>query len=259
MRYPRILAYGAQVSRRRLLFRWYWWLERRIAPGLRPSQDLYEALLARRVGPSTRWLDLGCGHRVLPEWRHEAEQQLVGRAALVVGTDYDFPSLRTHRSIRYRCRSDASHLPFADESFQLVTANMVAEHLPDPATVFGEARRVLRRGGVFIFHTPNRRSYVVQVGRLLPQRLKERLARVLHKRRSADLFPTYYRANTAEQIGALARQVGLESVEIQTVTTGAMLAVVLPAAAVELLWIRLLMTPRMARFRPNIIATLRKP
>jgi ubiquinone/menaquinone biosynthesis C-methylase UbiE len=245
--------------RRRLLFRWYWWLERRIAPGLKPSQEVYEEALAERVGPTTRWLDLGCGNRVLPDWRRDAELHLVGRAALVVGTDYDLSSLRRHRSIRCRCRSDASRLPFVDDSFDLVTANMVAEHLEDPASVFAEACRVLRRGGVFVVHTPNSRSYVVRVSQLLPRRLKEGLARVLHKRRSGDLFPTYYRANTADQIEALARQVGLETVEVRTLTTAAILAVVPPAAALELMWIRLLMRPRMVRFRPNMIATLRKP
>src|SRR5262249_4707508 len=64
-----------------------------IAPGLRYSQLFYEDQLRRLVGPTVDWLDLGCGHHVLPPWRGDAERTVVGRCRSVTGIDYDLPSL----------------------------------------------------------------------------------------------------------------------------------------------------------------------
>jgi SAM-dependent methyltransferase len=44
-------------------------------------------------------------------------------------------------------------LPFAAGSFDLVSANMVLEHLPAPEQVFQEIARVLAPGGKFVFLT----------------------------------------------------------------------------------------------------------
>jgi ubiquinone/menaquinone biosynthesis C-methylase UbiE len=42
---------------------------------------------------------------------------------------------------------DAMHLPFCDDSFDLVTANMVLEHLEKPDRVFREIARSFRQVG----------------------------------------------------------------------------------------------------------------
>ncbi len=47
--------------------------------------------------------------------------------------------------------ADAEHLPFAEESFDLVVANQLLPWTPDPQRVFEEVSRVLRKGGVFAF------------------------------------------------------------------------------------------------------------
>jgi ubiquinone/menaquinone biosynthesis C-methylase UbiE len=246
------------MSIRTALYRSYLWLQRRIAPGLEYSQTAYERELARRVGPQTRWLDIGCGHQVLPSWRADAERELVGRAALVVGTDYDLSSLAKHRTISYVCRADATTLPFPDACFDLVTANMVVEHLQHPRDSFAELRRVLRPGGHFVFHTPNARGYATQLARLVPEAIKGRLVRLLDGRPSDDVFPTFYRANTAEQIQTVAAAVGFEVEEVRPITTDAILQMIPPLAALELLWIRKLMRPEASRLRPDLIAALRR-
>jgi ubiquinone/menaquinone biosynthesis C-methylase UbiE len=55
-------------------------------------------------------------------------------------------------------RADAEHLPFKNESFDIVYAYGVLHHTPDTLSAFREAFRVLRRGGQFkcmIYHSPS--------------------------------------------------------------------------------------------------------
>src|SRR5262249_41501087 len=80
--------------------------------------------------------------------------------------------------IRY-CVASAVELPFADSSFDFATAFMSLMDIPETATVFAEARRVLKPGGFLqfsimhpCFDTPHRRNlrnanritYAVEVG-----------------------------------------------------------------------------------------------
>lgn len=240
------------------LFRAYWKLEQRIVPGLDSSQARYESTLRRYVTSATRWLDLGCGRRLLPEWRRDAERELIARASSVVGIDLDLESLRDNESIEHLCLSSVSDLPFADESFSLVTANMVMEHVSDPATMLRELRRVLVPGGHLVFHTPNARAFPTTVARVLPDSVKQRLARVLDGRASKDVFPTHYRANEPADIRRHAEVAGFEIAELEMVSTSAVFSLVLPLALVELLWIRAIRAPSRANLRSNIIAVLRR-
>ncbi|TMQ13401.1 MAG: class I SAM-dependent methyltransferase [Deltaproteobacteria bacterium] len=162
------------------------------------SHDLYEHVLESGVRGDTEWLDLGCGHQILPLWRAEQEKRLVERCRSVVGIDADRPSLSKHRSIKLRVAGNIGRLPWRDESFTLVTANMVVEHLDAPGAQFAEIARVLKPGGVFIMHTPNRRGYSTIAARLIPERIKKRLVYLLEQREAADVFRTFYRANTRD-------------------------------------------------------------
>jgi ubiquinone/menaquinone biosynthesis C-methylase UbiE len=233
-------------------------MQRRIAPTVRYSQAHFEEFLFARAKGATAWLDLGCGHQLLPEWRETAERELLAQVPFVVGVDYDLPSLRAHRSMRNLARADARRLPFRDESFDLVTANMVVEHLDDPDTQFGEVARVLRPGGVFVFHTPNARSYFVALARLLPDAVKRRLVKLLEGREEHDVFPTHYRANRDDDIRRIARKAGLEYDEIRLVSSGAVATVFPPVSFFELLILRQLERPALAHYRSNIICALRK-
>jgi malonyl-CoA O-methyltransferase len=50
-------------------------------------------------------------------------------------------------------QGDAARLPFADNSFDLVFANLLLPWIDEPAAALGEVARVLRHGGVFAFAT----------------------------------------------------------------------------------------------------------
>ncbi|MCK4414010.1 MAG: class I SAM-dependent methyltransferase [Candidatus Eisenbacteria sp.] len=237
----------------------YWRLQNRLVPGLRYSQRVYEDLLRTSQPRCLDWLDLGCGHQLLPPWRQAEESELVSAARLVIGLDYDLQSLRRHRTIRARVRGDIGRLPFADESFDLVTSNMVGEHLAEPARALRETSRVMRRRGRLILHTPNLIGYSTLMARLLPQAIKNVLVRRLEGREEEDVFPALYRMNTPRRIRQLAESTGLRVVDLRLICSQAKFATFAPLALLELLWIRLLIMRGMKPLRTNILAILEKP
>jgi SAM-dependent methyltransferase len=212
----------------------------------------------RYVQSDIAWLDLGCGHRILSEWRLAQEQGLIERCKLVVGVDADIPSLKNHRSIALTICGDISRLPLPSESFDLVTANMVVEHLDKPAVQFHEIFRILKPGGTFLFHTVNAWGYYVLLARLIPERFKKTLVRWFEGRAEEDVFPAHYRANREQDIEQLGRAVGFSEIDVRLLVTSAKFTIVPPLLILELLWIRLLMTKLFRPLRTNIIAALKK-
>lgn len=243
---------------RQALYRLYWKLQARIAPGLIDSQQDYESVLDRCASGNLRWLDVGCGHHLLPTWRFQAEQKLAARAQLLVGVDADQLSLNKHRTIRDRVRGNIGRLPFADGSFNLVTANMVFEHLDDPQAQLREIGRVLAPGGRLIFHTPNKYGYATVLAKAIPESLKSRLVYLLHRRKEEDVFPAFYKINSAADISRLAQSAGFAIEQIEASNSSAQFIVIPPLAVLELLWLRFLMTGAGKALRPNLIAILQK-
>lgn len=221
---------------------------------------IYEEALSERVRAGSVWLDAGCGHRILPSWREEAERLLVATPKMAIGCDLDEPAMRAHRSLRRVVATDLEHLPFGSETIDLVTSNMVVEHLDRPAAVFSEFARVLRPGGRVVIHTPNAYSYFVLGSRLLPSgRFKRRLARTLDGRDESDVFPTRYRANTPARLRSLMEQVGLRQESCRMVANDAVSARISPVlASLELLFIRLTLLRALRLLRVTVLATFVK-
>jgi ubiquinone/menaquinone biosynthesis C-methylase UbiE len=247
------------VTIRKHLYQFSFALQRVIAPGVVYSQNTYERVLYSRVKGVGSWLDMGCGHQLLPEWRKEAEIKLLKLSSEVIGVDLDVRSLKQHRSFTSLVCADAASLPFRERQFDLVTANMVVEHLEVPEIQFREIERILKSGGRFVFHTPNERSYIVWCSKLLPDRVKRILVRILEGRGAEDVFPTYYRANTVAKIKELCDTTGLELEDVELIRNTPLFNFVPPLLLIELLWLRALALPRLANLRTNIICTLRKP
>ena len=171
-------------------------------PGWRPSTHVYQHLVAARLTPTARVLDLGCGRGGVMERLHP-------QAGFVAGLDPDLASLREHRTpaLTLSCGL-AGALPYADDAFDLVCCSWVLEHLAEPARAFAEAARVLAPGGRFIFLTPNARHPLLALNRALTW-TRGRLVDRFYGRAEGDTFPAFYRANTPAQIERLARAAGL--------------------------------------------------
>ena len=239
--------------------RFYWRLKRWIAPDLRYCQDAFEETLESAVDSRSRWLDLGCGHNVLPPWRSDAEKSLTARPRQVVGLDFDLPSLRKHETIAQRVRGDISRLPFHDATFSLVTSNMVFEHLAEPEAQLREIHRVLAPGGELIFLTPNTAGYTTLLARLVPDFLKSRIIEFFEGREEHDIFPTFYRINSPRRIEQAVKASGMVTKEIRLIPSAAQLQKIPPLVFFELIWIRLTMTRLLARFRTNVIVRCVRP
>lgn len=99
-------------------------------------------------------LDIGCGGGFLTN-------ALAQSGHRVSGVDLSQESLRVAAkndatgSVSYQV-ADAYALPFEDQSFDVVCALDLLEHVDLPEKVIQEASRVLRPGGRFFFHTFNR-------------------------------------------------------------------------------------------------------
>jgi SAM-dependent methyltransferase len=174
----------------------------------------------------------------------------------VVGVDLD-PRVMQNPLLDEGVVADITDLPFADNSFDLAFSIFVLEHLPDPAKMVRELRRVLRPGGLFLAITPNRYHYVAMISALTPVSFHK----WFNKRRGRaedDTFPTCYRLNSRRDVRqALVPQFQIEEltmIEVQPNYLTFSTPTFLLGAAYERL---VNSTSWLAGFRVNIIMALR--
>jgi SAM-dependent methyltransferase len=114
----------------------------------------YAADLAERLVPRSlaRVLEVAAGTGVVT--RRLAA--VLPEDVAIVATDLNQPMLDqaaaigVARPVEWR-QADAMRLPFTDASFDAVVCQFGVMFFPDKATALGEARRVLRPGGVLVF------------------------------------------------------------------------------------------------------------
>jgi ubiquinone/menaquinone biosynthesis C-methylase UbiE len=238
-------------------------LKRRIVPDLVWNQEVYGDMLRRYVTSEVTWLDAGCGWRLLGKDLEPLEDTLVSTARFVVGADLEFESLSKHRNITRRVGTALDSLPFPDHSFDLVTCNMVVEHLENPRRSFAELVRVLKSNGALVVHTPNTLNYLVMANQLLkkilPRPFLLRVARLSDGRAASDFFPTFYRANTSRRLRELFSEVGLETEALDTLTAPQpFFRFFAPLAFFELFLMRATMGKTFRRFGADIVIVGRR-
>lgn len=148
-----------------------------------------------------RVLDFGAGRGELLqddeiEYRRRISN-LKGRCARLDGCDVDEVVLQNPFLDHAKVVVPGRALPYADETFDIVIARSVFEHIDDPYGTAGELVRVVKSGGLIAAVTPNRYGYIALTASLVPNRLHVRALRAIQpERRAHDVFPTRYLMNT---------------------------------------------------------------
>jgi SAM-dependent methyltransferase len=208
------------------------------AEGAKHEQYTYAATLAELVRPGITWLDAGCGHNVIAPWlKDSAKQQqiLLSRPALVVGCDVDPVSL-TKESPLHRVGCDLEALSFRDSSFDLISCNMVVEHLARPDAVFREFYRILRPGGTVLVLTPNLWHWTMLVSRLTPHWLHVMARKKIMGSDEDDVFPTLYRSNTPGSLRSGLGAAGFDPIEVRLLPSQPHLVGTGPLLYAEFAW-----------------------
>lgn len=221
-------------------------------------QNRYARALDTASFPSCRWLDLGAGCRLHGGWLGRPAGTVASRARWLVGCDLLSEHLRRHPDLTHRVGASGDHLPFRDGSFDLVSANMVLEHLAAPERVFAEVGRVLAPGGRFVFVTPHLgHPAVLGMALFVTPRWRRDLARLWERRALEHIFTTFYRANTPDAIHRLASAAGLEVEALERFSSFPITNRYPGLRTVERWWIRFADTRWGARFRSNLLGVLR--
>lgn len=235
-------------------------LIQRLLPALEFHQNRYARELEETLKPGCRWLDLGAGTVIHGGWLNASQQAMRERARQLVGVDLVQPHLRRNPYLTAAAVADGMRLPFADGSFDIVTANMVVEHLADPSAVFSEVARVLAPGGRFVFVTPNVNHPVVRALSIaVSPRWRRLLAHRAERRALEHIFHTFYRANSVAAVRTAARAAGLEPERVDVFCSYPMVRFALSLTWLECQWIRLCHLRPFRGLGSNLVACLGKP
>ncbi len=121
-----------------------------------------------------RVMDLGCGpgtnvfdvYDVCAEFNHVQWYGLdLNQREVALGADRSSYRVRERnmKPVRF-LNGNIFHLPFPDNSLDIVLSSEVVEHLPDPMPALQEMRRVLKPGGYAMITTPNPRNFPEMAG-----------------------------------------------------------------------------------------------
>lgn len=114
---------------------------------------MYAELLERvKQTPGKKILDLGCGNgNVLVSLQQYKDRELYG---LDISEKMIQEAKRRLPDQVQLMVGDSEHLPYEDNSFDIIICNASFHHYTNPEKVMQEIRRVLRNGGNFILGDP---------------------------------------------------------------------------------------------------------
>lgn len=113
-------------------------------------------------------------------------------------------------------KSNNFRIPIDDQTIDLVLADWVIEHLPDPFLAFSDIYRVLKKGGWFFARTGNLLHYSYSIARLLcKSSVSDKIVtRLQPHREENDVFVKFFRANTTSSLKGLCRKTGFSRIHI---------------------------------------------
>jgi len=167
------------------------------------SLDTHGACLLPWLEAGQTVLDLGCGPGTLTAGI--ADQVFPGK---VIGVDARREPLDNARRLAEGCEqinlsftcASAYRLPFDDDTFDLVFAHALMEHLADPLLVLHEIRRVLRPAGRLVMASPDWDAFRFDHAGADVQAVM-RLYRAIQERNGGDTRAGQRLAGYAEEAG----------------------------------------------------------
>jgi 2-polyprenyl-3-methyl-5-hydroxy-6-metoxy-1,4-benzoquinol methylase len=109
--------------------------------------------LLSKIGRGKKVLDVGCLGGKMSRLIMDQNNEVWGVEVNPVAAE-----AARKRGVKVQLANVEDGLPFDDESFDVVNAGEILEHLYDTKSFFEEARRVLKPGGLLIFTTTNLNS-----------------------------------------------------------------------------------------------------
>ncbi|HLG35908.1 MAG TPA: class I SAM-dependent methyltransferase [Bacteroidia bacterium] len=183
-------------------------LDKRFYPDVSDRWDdlLFREEILRHLQPNMTMLDLGAGAGIVPEMNFK------DKAKMIYGLDPD-ERVSTNPFLDSAVCSTAEEMPFADEMFDIIICQNVIEHIENPERMLTQAKRVLKKGGLFLVKTPNRNHYVALGARLTPLWFHQWYNK-LRGRDEEDTFKTFYNFNSKSAQRKFISEAGLETVSI---------------------------------------------
>jgi SAM-dependent methyltransferase len=137
----------------------------------------------------------GAGKKVPYDFAKQAQR--------VIGVDMD-PRVLDNPNLDESLCIDFFENKFDDNTFDIIFANSVVEHIKYPQEFLTEIRRILKPSGYFFFKTPNMLHYATIIAKFTPYWFHKFYCS-LYGRKYEDTFPTYYCMNSRRRIEKLSQ------------------------------------------------------
>jgi ubiquinone/menaquinone biosynthesis C-methylase UbiE len=204
--------------------------------------------LEKRLTPNSSVLDAGCGHG------NYIIDELRDKFSSAIGIDVAPEVMDKNVCLDKTIVGNIESLPFENNTFDLIISLWVFEHVENPQKVYTEIARVLKPGGYFAFATPNKKSILIALRRMMNDTIAKYLVKKTYGREEDDTFSVYYRTNTIRDITQLAAKNNF-TIEILTENTDPSYTAFNSITYILSKWFSLL---PFSLCKPHIIAILKK-
>jgi SAM-dependent methyltransferase len=182
-----------------------WGPRQRLQFGYYTPDDIYEATVAKLVGPDCAWIDVGCGRDLFPG-NTALAKDLAGRCRLLFGVD-DSENVFDNSLLHERSRNRIDYYR-TDQTFDLATLRMVAEHITEPDAALASIARLMRPGGKVVVYTINQWSPISVISWIVPFQLHHWIKKLIWNSEERDTFPVAYKMNSRKRLKKLFAQAG---------------------------------------------------
>ncbi len=185
-----------------------WSPRQRLEFGYFTPDDIYEAMVLKLVDGRTKWIDVGGGRALFPSNRKLSET-LAEKCTKLVAVD---PSNNVLENPYAHEKHVSMFEDFeTNDTFNLATFRMVAEHISEPEKVLIKLANLLDKDGLVIIYTINKFSPLPLLTYHTPFSWHYKIKKFLWGGEEKDTFPVQYKMNTQRDLDKLFSSHGFEA------------------------------------------------